>query len=233
MAAPARGGMRVDRESTSVSIKPEVFRGCHSLHVIQLDVVDSTNERAKELYRQGLFRGFTCVLAREQTHGRGTRGRTWVSPRDAGLYATFADPEPHPILHDMGVLTLAAGVAAATALERAWRIPIRLKPINDLYVSERKLGGILTESIVQGQTIQALFTGLGINLARVDRPVADATTAPISLEEVLSAEDYMRLDVISLVEKIGAALLVAHNCVWNGELTTILDQFHAYSRQQP
>jgi BirA family biotin operon repressor/biotin-[acetyl-CoA-carboxylase] ligase len=203
--------------------------GRKPLQYFHLDKVDSTNDRAKELYRKGMLREFTCVCAREQTHGRGTRGRSWLSPRDAGLYLTFADPNPHPMLPDTGVLTLAAGVAAANVLERELGIPIRLKPINDLYLYQRKLGGILTESIVQGRTILAVFTGIGINIARADRPVPDATTSPIALEEAMTAEDYQRLDRARLTTAIGLALVDAHAIVWNGGDTTILEQFRIYA----
>lgn len=106
------------------------------------------------------------VVAAEQTGGRGRRGHTWFSPPGSGLYvsvvlapAASTDPARATTL-----VTLAAGVALAEAIERATGLAPDLKWPNDLQVSRRKLGGILAESSGTGASIDAVVVGYGLNV---------------------------------------------------------------------
>lgn len=162
--------------------------------LVHLDRVDSTNEEARRRLAAGLIHRPTAIVAREQTAGRGTRGRTWDSPPDAGLYLSLVLPGNRPPLagpgggHAAGVTagpatdpapgpplqlvhTLAAGVAAAEAVSECFGVPVRLKPINDLLVGEAKLGGILVETTVREGRIASMVVGIGINLRGSDRRV--------------------------------------------------------------
>lgn len=193
------------------------------------DTVDSTNDLAKSLYESGEIRVPAYVTAREQTKGRGTRGKSWCSPRDAGIYVTFVDPTERPVLPDTSILTLAAGVACADVFKQLFDIPIRLKPINDLYVDNRKLGGILTESIIQGPTIKAVFTGIGLNIKYVQRTLPDDSIQPVSLEQLLAPVEFSKVDQIALTDVIGTHLFEMHNLVWGGHADTIRNRFNEYA----
>jgi len=88
------------------------------------------------------------VIADQQTAGRGRRGHTWFSPPGSGLYVSVvvapsrsADPRRATML-----LTLAAGVALAEAIEAHTGVSIDVKWPNDLYIRNKKLGGILAEA---------------------------------------------------------------------------------------
>ncbi len=123
--------------------------------------IDSTNAEAHRLLENGSPPEGTAVLADAQTAGRGRGGRSWFSPPGAGLYLSV-------IFHPGGAaaphLTLAAGVAAATALEQiAGRAPT-LKWPNDLAYDGRKVGGILTEARAISGQIQTVVVGIGVNL---------------------------------------------------------------------
>src|SRR5205814_71218 len=80
------------------------------------------------------------ILAEQQTSGRGRRGRTWFSAAGSGLYASVvlapARASVDPMRATM-ILTLAAGVAIAEAVESATALRADLKWPNDLYVSGR------------------------------------------------------------------------------------------------
>lgn len=180
------------------------------------DSVRSTNETSKELFADGAITEPAYVLSREQTHGKGTRGRSWCSPRDAGIYVTFVDPARRRALTNMGDLTVAAGEACVEVLRLFTGLPIYLRPINDLYVDERKLGGILTESSVQGGHVLVVHTGVGINLNRADRNVdpshlpdeqRGSTIRPVCLEELMEPAEFASIDRIRLVEQLGEKIL--------------------------
>jgi len=175
-----------------------------------LDIVDSTNEEAKRLIRDGTLREPAWLLAREQTAGRGSRGRSWSSPRDAGIYLTVVEiPFPADVAPTTA-LTLAAGVGCAEAIREATGIEVQLKPINDLYVAGRKLGGILTETIIQNGAIEAVITGIGVNVRRADRPVVETSARPVCIEELVAADAFTKLDIENFVASLVTRIRSRH-----------------------
>jgi len=70
-----------------------------------LDVVDSTNNFAKKLALQGCKEG-TAIIAKEQTNGRGRKGRVWYSEHGTGLYMSVV-LKPCTVIADNLLLTLA------------------------------------------------------------------------------------------------------------------------------
>ncbi|WP_218081619.1 biotin--[acetyl-CoA-carboxylase] ligase [Anthocerotibacter panamensis] len=122
-------------------------------------VLDSTNTRALELLSSGAPEG-TTVLAHTQTAGRGQRGHTWDSS-DGGVYLSVL---LRPALQTQYLLqiTLWSAWGVAWALRRQG-IPVQLKWPNDLVVGGRKLGGMLTETRIQGSTLLGAVVGVGVN----------------------------------------------------------------------
>lgn len=137
--------------------------------VLYFPTVGSTNDVASALAGvEGLV-----AIADEQTAGRGRRGRTWFSPPGSGLYVSVVlapgraecDPE-----RATAILTLAAGVALAEAVETTTGLAPDLKWPNDLYVGRRKLAGILAEGVSAGAAVQAVILGYGINIGPMAYP---------------------------------------------------------------
>ena len=109
------------------------------------DTIDSTMHEAEALAQAGSPSG-TAVLADEQTAGLGRHGHSWHSERNAGLYCSVVlrlelPPGAVPIL------TLALGLAAAEAIERAAGIACDIRWPNDLMIRDRKTGGILVRLV--------------------------------------------------------------------------------------
>lgn len=194
---------------------------------IEFDSLESTNETAKRMLAGGDLQEPTYIIAYEQTRGKGTRGRSWCSPRDAGLYLTVVDPNPRALSAETVDLTLAAGVACVEALLDATGAVIQLKPINDLYVDGRKLGGILTECSIQGATLQSVITGIGINVAIADRPVVGVS--PVCLEELLTPSAYALLDRAALAQAIAETVLARQEQVHRGKVDRIRDLWRRYA----
>lgn len=174
------------------------------------EIVDSTNDVARQLLADGKITGDAYVFAREQRRGRGTHARTWASPRDAGIYLSVVQLELGAAAKDSTVFTQSAGVACAETLAEIAGVRIQLKPINDLYARGLKLGGILTEAIVERSRITALITGIGINVFRAPRDLPPDGPQPICLEDLMDPSAIVRLDVTGLVER-----LAANVCRWN------------------
>jgi BirA family biotin operon repressor/biotin-[acetyl-CoA-carboxylase] ligase len=124
-------------------------------------VVETTNVEANRLAREGKPEG-TLVVADEQTKGRGRRGRSWTSPPGTGLYCSIV-LRPRCAPDRLPALTLTAGVATATAIQQVGLVP-QLKWPNDILISGRKVGGILTETVFDRKQVDFAILGIGINV---------------------------------------------------------------------
>jgi BirA family biotin operon repressor/biotin-[acetyl-CoA-carboxylase] ligase len=135
----------------------------------------STNDLAKRLAREGSAEG-TVVIAEEQTEGRGTKGRSWHSPRGQGLYASVI---LRPRRADLSLLPLAAGVACLEAIREATGLEAALEWPNDIVWKHRKLGGILCEGEFLGNSVSFAVLGIGLNVGQKkdDFPAALRRTA--------------------------------------------------------
>lgn len=119
----------------------------------------STNATLQTRLEAGAPAG-SCILALSQTAGKGQRGRLWHS-EPGGLYLSLG-LRPKLAATQGYRLTLGSAWGIATVL-RAQGIPAQIKWPNDLILHNKKLGGILTESRIQGGLIQQVVIGVGIN----------------------------------------------------------------------
>jgi len=129
-------------------------------HIHKFETCSSTNDVAREMALRGAAEG-TAVVADEQTAGRGTKGRSWHSPRGKGLYVSVI---LRPESGDIPLLPLAAGLAAREAVERSNGLAARLRWPNDILWDEKKLGGILCESGFLGNRPEYVILGVGLNV---------------------------------------------------------------------
>src|SRR5215210_7310058 len=135
--------------------------------VLRFDSLPSTNTEAARQAALGAPEGL-CVVAREQTAGRGRRARSWVSPKDAGLYVSIV-LRPALEARRWPLITLAAALAVRDALLEACELNADIKWPNDLLADGRKLCGILAET-AEGARGHAVVLGVGVNLARGSFP---------------------------------------------------------------
>ena len=135
--------------------------------ILRFNSLPSTNLEAARRAGEGAAEGL-CVIAGEQTTGRGRLQRQWVSPKDAGLYfSILLRPE-----FEQGrwpLLTLMAAVAVHDALLDACALETDIKWPNDLLANDKKLCGILAET-VETQQGRAVVVGIGINLTKNSFP---------------------------------------------------------------
>ena len=104
----------------------------------------------------------TLLLADEQTAGRGTQGRRWVSRAGDGVWLALIERPADARALD--VLSLRCGLYAAEALDGLASEPIGVKWPNDLYVGARKLAGVLIETRWRGAAAEWVAIGFGLNV---------------------------------------------------------------------
>ncbi|MBO5197711.1 MAG: biotin--[acetyl-CoA-carboxylase] ligase [Lachnospiraceae bacterium] len=125
----------------------------------------STNTTAKELAARGVPSG-SAVLAESQSAGRGRLGRSFFSPKGGGIYLSIVLRPPREEAAILR-LTTAVCVAVCAAVSRITGIHTDIKWVNDIYLHEKKLCGILCEGVVNSNgTLDAVVAGIGINVER-------------------------------------------------------------------
>lgn len=151
---------------------------------LRISVVDSVDSTNRALLDAPASDDPQLLFAEMQTAGRGRRGRSWRSPYGANLYASLAWSFPNwpPRLT---TLPLMVGVACAQALADIGLDRVRLKWPNDLWIDQRKLGGILVEHRGEAGGSCRVVIGVGINVAMLPAQ-GDGIDQPwISVNEAL------------------------------------------------
>ena len=154
--------------------------------ILRFDSLPSTNTEAARQAALGAPEGL-CVVAREQTAGRGRREREWVSPKGAGLYLSVV-LRPSLEARAWPLITLAAALAARDALADVCALEADIKWPNDLLAGGRKLCGILAET-AEGARGRAVVLGVGVNLKRDSLPPSILETATSVEEQTGRAPD--------------------------------------------
>lgn len=127
------------------------------------DNLPSTNLYLKELGRKGASEG-TVVLAASQSAGRGRMGRSFYSPMGSGLYMSLL-LRPKIQVDRLPYLTPMTAVAVAHALEALHSEPVQIKWVNDIYIRQKKVCGILVEGSLSGAPLKDFaVVGIGVNL---------------------------------------------------------------------
>ncbi len=141
--------------------------------ILHYDTIDSTNTKALDQARTGAGEGL-CIVARQQTAGRGRHGRTWISEKGSGLYLSIV-LRPKLEVRFLPLITLMTGVAVYDTLAELGLKP-DIKWVNDILVNEKKICGILAETTEAADGI-AVVVGIGINLNSSSFPSEIAETA--------------------------------------------------------
>jgi BirA family transcriptional regulator, biotin operon repressor / biotin---[acetyl-CoA-carboxylase] ligase len=159
--------------------------------VLRFDRVSSTNDIAKELAASGASEGL-CVIAAEQTAGRGRQGRSWSSPAGEGLYMSVVlRPTIKP--SDAGIITLLSAVAVAETLRLDYQIEADIKWPNDIMIGGRKVSGILIESVIEDGRLDYVVLGVGVNTGQrsfPDEVASSATSLWIETRQTISPEEF-------------------------------------------
>ena len=178
---------------------PSAHRSARALQILRFDSIDSSNLEAIRQARAGAREGL-CILAREQTAGRGRLDRSWQSPKDAGLYFSIV-LRPKLKMRLWPLITLMAALAVSDALMKACGLRVDIKWPNDLFVKDRKLGGVLAETI-DTEKGPAAIVGIGINLFShgLSDTIRDTAT---SVESETEAEPDVESVLQALLKAIG------------------------------
>jgi BirA family biotin operon repressor/biotin-[acetyl-CoA-carboxylase] ligase len=168
--------------------------------ILRFESLPSTNLEAARRASEGAAEGL-CVVAGEQTAGRGRQQRQWISPKGVGLYFSII-LRPQFEQSSWPLLTLMAAVAVHDALLDACALETDIKWPNDILVNDKKLSGILAETVETPQG-RAVVVGIGINLAKGSFP-PELETMATSVETAANQRPSLEAVLESLVRALAS-----------------------------
>lgn len=167
--------------------------------IFYYDSIESTNTRAKEIALQ--TKEGALVVAEEQTSGKGRLGRSWLSPKNKGVYmSVILKPDTDP--GDVAKLTLLGAAGIHLALKDIG-IESQIKWPNDIVIDGKKVAGVLTEMHSELGVINYLVLGMGINAnVKAEEMPEDLKDKATSLRAVIGKEIDRRDLFVKLVTRI-------------------------------
>ncbi|MDD7015509.1 MAG: biotin--[acetyl-CoA-carboxylase] ligase [Firmicutes bacterium] len=217
-AATNNGYMLIhnNRRLTESEIRQGLSENNRNIEIHVYDSVTSTNSEAKRLALEGAADG-TLVVSGQQTAGRGRLGRSFYSPKE-GIYLSVII-RPRFDVSKSVLITCAAAVAVAESVKEIAGKDARIKWVNDVYVDDRKVCGILTEGITDFESgqIEAVIIGIGVN--------TDVSNFPDDLKRIAGAVD----GDYSASELAGAIASRTIDYAHNIEERTFIDSYRSMS----
>lgn len=206
-----------------------------------LESVDSTNNYAMEQIRAGLAENGMAWQARHQTAGRGQLGRTWHSDISDNILMSIVirpgnDFLTSPFIFNMAVSLICRDFIAAKTAKK-----VSIKWPNDLYINDRKAGGMLIENNYRGESWQWAVIGIGINVNQYAFPIHITQAVsfhqltgqyydPVSLARELHQRIVMRLADWNKTEE--ETINCYHDHLFKiNEMVTLATEQHAFTTQ--
>ena len=153
--------------------------------LIELESIDSTNRFAASYLANNKPIEGTTIIAYNQSKGKGQFGNSWESESGKNitisiiLYPKFLKPTAHFLLNQVCSLAIRDLVSELTGEEAKVKWP------NDIYLNDKKIGGILIENSIIKDRIESTIVGIGLNVnqTRFSRDVPNAISLKLASGE--------------------------------------------------
>ena len=173
-------------------------RSAHGFRIQHRVETNSTNDDILAAIEADEPEGLVIVADR-QLKGRGRQGRVWVTTPESSLaFSILLKPNEAETSH-LSRFSALAGLAVIAAIEQLIGVKAWLKWPNDVLINAKKICGILTESVWEGQQLNGLVIGIGINLSADSVPPQPNLIYPASS---LESESGIKVDRASVLEAI-------------------------------
>ncbi len=170
---------------------------------IHISQTDSTNSHIRKLIIEGKIENLGMLTADFQTAGRGQVGNVWESASGQNLLASIALMPKHLDVRQQYYLSMAISSAMVRALSPIVST-VRMKWPNDIYVGDKKLGGILIENTLNGLLIQNSIIGIGLNVNQTK--FTQGAPNPISIKNITGNNQSVSAIAQSIQAEIATAL---------------------------
>lgn len=138
------------------------------MRIIKVNAIPSTNDFARELYRQNGPEAPLCVVAYDQTRGKGQRGAGWQSNPGENLTFSLLFSDLNLNNGEQFLLSAAVSIAIQEFLLKNQIPAVSVKWPNDIMSGNKKLAGILIENILKQDKLAASVIGIGLNVNQTE-----------------------------------------------------------------
>ncbi len=184
--------------------------------------MDSTNNYAMAMIQKGVANSGEAVFAREQHSGKGRRGKIWKSEKGVNILLSIVAQMQWLPVQKQFHLSMAVALACYDFFSGYIKENIKIKWPNDIFINDRKAGGILVENVIHGNLWQWAIIGIGLNINQENFD-KDHLSA-VSLKQ-LTGTHY---DVISLTRELHERVLVRLKAVESGEINKLHIEYNEH-----
>jgi BirA family biotin operon repressor/biotin-[acetyl-CoA-carboxylase] ligase len=183
--------------------------------------VDSTNNYAMGMIRDGLAKHGEAWFTYEQTHGKGRRGKTWKAEKGKSIILSVVVSTMFLRVYQQFYLSVAASLACLEFYKKYAGDEVTIKWPNDVFWNDRKAGGILIENVIKGNNWQWAIIGIGININQTEFSV-DSVFSPVSLKQITGKE----YDVIALANELYEMVMKKYDALKNNHFDNMLVEYN-------
>lgn len=185
-----------------------------------LDCVDSSNNYAMGQVHAGLAKHGQAWFAKEQTGGKGQRGKTWETGKNENIALSIAVvPAGLETVHQFR-LSVAVSLASFDLFYKIAGEGTSIKWPNDIYWRDRKAGGILIENVLQGNSWKFAVIGIGIN---VNQETFNAELNNATSLKTITGNEY---DPIELAEELYRNVMQRINSIHDSDFEVMLKEYN-------
>lgn len=164
--------------------------------IIQLEEVDSTNSYAKKNISN--IEDKTAIITKKQTSGRGRLNRSWVDLGEENLFLSIILKPSETFNEIYPNLTQYLSVTLCKVIE-SYGIQTQIKWPNDVLIDGKKIAGILSETVMQGQKLEGIVLGVGVNLNSNQEKI---NAIPNKIATSLNIETQKAIDLKEFLNKL-------------------------------
>lgn len=201
------------------SVSNTLFTG-KVLHTLQ--AVDSTNTWLQQYVLQHQAAEGLVVVTESQFAGKGQQGAQWQSDPGKNLLMSVLFKPGFLLAEGMFLLNKAMALAVRSAVQEFTAEPVWIKWPNDIYVREKKIAGILIETVLQGNTLKHCIVGVGLNVNQ--QKFDDTLPFAISLFQIIGKSTTMQ----SVLDAVCTEMENAYLLLKSGNDATIDAGYHKY-----
>ncbi len=185
-----------------------------------LDSVDSTNNYAMALIQKREIDSEIAVFAKEQTMGKGRRGKHWTSNKAENIILSVAMPMQWLAVSRQFELSVAAALSCYDLFQKYILANLFIKWPNDIFINDSKAGGILIENVIKGKIWQWAVIGIGLNInqQKFEGTISKATS--------LKASTGDEFQVIKLADELHKILLKRIEELKAGKFEKMLEEYN-------
>jgi BirA family transcriptional regulator, biotin operon repressor / biotin---[acetyl-CoA-carboxylase] ligase len=194
---------------------------------IQILTVDSTNNYAHNLIKQGLATNGTTVFANAQTNGRGQMGKTWQTNEGENIIVSIVIDISTVYLQNQFGLVAMAALGCHHFFYKYALDTTAIKWGNDLYWNDKKAGGILIETLqYNNKRVAIVGIGININQTRFNNNLPN----PVSLKQITGKH----FNVVELAKELCNCVAVWYNMLLENKMDLLLENYnnHLYKKEK-